>query len=256
MQKIFKKNLGQNFLIDKNIKNKLIKSINIKKNDIIIEIGAGEGSISTEISLLSQKSYFIELDKNFIDKLTLSINKNKSSIHNDDILKFNIKDIIKKHKKIRIIGNLPYKIATKIIMLFTNFTKNIKDMHFIVQKEIAEKIIFKEKDNNKIAIKLKYFFNIEKLYDIKPNSFYPIPKVMSSLITLTPKIKTNEIKNFKLFDTMLTEMFNNKRKKIKKSIKKININKTIVNENIRPTNLSLNEFINIYNEIEKKEECK
>ena len=63
-------------------------------------------------------------------------------------------------------------------------------------------------------------------------------------------------KNFKLFDTMLTEMFNNKRKKIKKSIKKININKTIVNENIRPTNLSLNEFINIYNEIEKKEECK
>lgn len=254
--KIFKKYLGQNFLIDQNIKNKILKSINIEKDDVVIEIGAGEGSISSEISFLSKKSYFIEVDKKFIKELEKTINKNKSSIHNDDILKFNIKDIVKKHKKIRIIGNLPYKISTKIILMLMDFKKNIKDIHFIVQKEIAEKIIFKKNDQNKLAIKIQFFFEIEKMYDIKPNSFYPIPKITSSFIKLTPKKCTNEIKDINLFNNILTQAFNNQRKKIKKSIKEIKDENVIKNTELRPKQLSIKEFLNIYKHIKKIEECK
>lgn len=254
--KIFKKYLGQNFLIDQNIKNKILNSINIKKDDVIIEIGAGEGSISSEISLLSKKSYFIELDKNFLKELEQTINKNKSSIHNDDILKFNIKDIVKKHKKIRIIGNLPYKISTKIILMLTDFKKNIKDIHFIVQKEIAEKITFKKDNQNKLAIKIQFFFEIEKMYDVKPNSFYPIPKITSSFIKLTPKKYTNEIKDIDLFNNILTQAFNNQRKKIKKSIKEIKDENIIKNTELRPKQLSIKEFLNIYKHIKKIEEYK
>ncbi|HIH2762756.1 MAG TPA: 16S rRNA (adenine(1518)-N(6)/adenine(1519)-N(6))-dimethyltransferase RsmA [Candidatus Azoamicus sp.] len=253
---IFKKNLGQNFLIDKNIKNKILNSINIKNTDIIIEIGAGEGSISSDISSLSKKSYFIELDGNFIKKLENSVDKCKSSIHNDDILKFNIKDIIKKHKNIRIIGNLPYKISTKIIIMLTEFQKNIKDLHFLVQKEMAERIISKKNNQNKISIKMQYFFEIEKLYDVKPNSFYPIPKITSSFIKLKPKQKKNEITDFNLFNKILTNAFNNQRKKIKKSIKEIKNENIIINNDLRPQNLSIEEFLKIYNHIKKKEECK
>jgi len=253
--KIFKKYLGQNFLIDKNIKNKILNSINIKNTDVIIEIGAGEGSISSDISLLSKKSYFIELDKNFIKKLGNSIDKDKSTIHNDDILKFNIKDIIKKHKTIRIIGNLPYKISTKIIIMLTEFQKNIKDLHFLVQKEIAEKITSKNNKLNKISIKIQYFFEIEKLYDVKPNSFYPIPKITSSFIRLTPTQQKNENIDFKLFNNILTKAFNNQRKKIEKSIKEIKNENIIKNAELRPQKLSIKEFLDIYKHIKKKEEC-
>jgi len=254
--KIFKKKLGQNFLIDNNIKKKIIESINIKKNDIIIEIGAGEGSISKDISCLSEKSYFIEIDKTFINKLKNTINYDKSSVHNDDILKFNIKDIIKKHKKIRIIGNLPYKTSTKIIILLSEFKKNIIDMHFLVQKEIAEKITAKDNNKNKLAIKLQYFFNIEKKYDIKPHSFYPVPKIMSSLIKMKPKQQKNIIKDINLFNNILTKVFNNKRKQIKKSLNQIKNKNVIKNEKLRPQDITLNEFIDIYNHIKKEEECK
>ena len=254
--KTFKKSLGQNFLVDQNIKNKIIKFINIKKNDIIIEIGAGEGSISKEISNLSKKSYFIEIDKCFIQELSNVINNKKSTIHNDNILKFNIKDIIKKHKKIRIIGNLPYNISTKIIMFLTNFLKNIKDLHFLVQKEIAEKILKNKCKNNKISIKLEYFFKTEKIYDIKPHSFNPKPKIMSSFIKLTPKKNKNEINDIKLFDELLNKIFNNKGKKTKNLFKNIN-DKLIKNENITSKNISLKDILEIYKEIKnEKEECK
>lgn len=253
--KIFKKYLGQNFLIDQNIKNKILKSINIKKDDVIIEIGAGEGSISSEISSLSKKSYFIELDKSFIKELEKTINKTKSSIHNDDILKFNIKDIVKKHKKIRIIGNLPYKISTKIILMLTDFKKNIKDLHFLVQKEIAEKITSKNNNQNKLAIKIQFFFEIEKMYDVKPHSFYPVPKITSSFIKLKPQKYTNKIKDINLFNAVLTQAFNNQRKKIKKSIKEIKNENVIKNTELRPKQLSIKEFLNIYEHIKKIEEC-
>lgn len=252
---IFKKKLGQNFLIDNNIKKKIIDSIDIKKNDVIIEIGAGEGSISKDISSLSEKSYFIELDKNFINKLKTTIDVYKSSIHNDDILKFNIKDIVKKHKKIRIIGNLPYKTSTKIIMSLLEFKKNIIDMHFLVQKEIAKKITAKDNNKNKLSIKLQYFFDIEKKYEIKPHSFYPVPKIMSAFIKMKPKKQTNNIDDINLFNTILTKAFNNKRKQIKKSLTEIKNKNIINNDKLRPQDITINEFIDIYNHIKKKEEC-
>lgn len=253
--KIFKKKLGQNFLIDNNVKKKILESIDIKKNDIIIEIGAGEGSISKEISNLSKKSYFIELDKTFIKKLKTTIDVGKSSIHNDDILKFNIKDLIKKHKKIRIIGNLPYKTSTKIIMSLLEFKKNIIDMHFLVQKEIAEKITAKDNNKNKLSIKLQYFFDIEKKYEIKPHSFYPVPKIMSSFIKMKPKKQKNKIADINLFNNILTKAFNNKRKQIKKSLTEIKNKNIINNDKLRPQDITINEFIDIYNHIKKKEEC-
>lgn len=247
----FKKNLSQNFLIDKNIKEKLINQINIKKNDIIIEIGAGEGSISSDISTLSKASHFIEIDKTFIHSLEKNTNTTKSNIHNDDILKFNLKDIIKKYKKIRIVGNLPYKIATKILLTLINFKQNIIDMHFIIQKEIAEKITIKceNKKYGKLSIMLQHNFEIAKIFDIKPHSFYPVPKVMSSLILIKPKKYIENLNNKILFNDILTKAFNNRRKKIYKSIKEIKNLNIKIDLNKRPNNMSINEFIEIYKTI-------
>lgn len=252
----FKKSLSQNFLIDHNIKDKIIEKIKVKDTDIILEIGAGEGSISEKISNMAKKSHFIEIDKTYIKKLKTITNKDKSQIHNDNIINFNIKDIVKKYKKIRILGNVPYKISTKILLLLITYFKNITDIHLIVQKELADKLILKSSNKKycKLSIKMNFFFEIKKLFDIKPQSFYPQPKIMSSFIRLkTKKLKQN-IDNIKLFDKILTTAFNNRRKKITKSIKNVEIKN--VAEEKRPTNTSLEEFILIYKELnKKKEEC-
>lgn len=234
----FKRSLSQNFLTDTNIKKKIMSKINIKNTDIIVEIGAGAGSISKEISTHSKKSHFIELDKTLLSKLKELTNNENSHIHNDDILRFNIKDLIKKYKKIRIIGNLPYKISTKIITTLTNFTKNIIDIHLIVQKEIAEKITTKNLKQNKLSIIVQNYFHSVKHFDIKPQSFYPVPKVTSSLISLKPKTKFIENKALKDF---LNKAFNKKRKKLSSSIK-IKKNETNLNLNTRPEKLTLDDI--------------
>lgn len=246
--KKFNKKLGQNFLTDQNIKNKLIKLIQIKNTDIILEIGSGEGCLSSDISTLSKKSHFVEIEKKYLHKLKNTTDKNKSIIHNDNILNFNLKDIIKKYKKIRIIGNLPYKISAKILIIFINFSKNITDMHFILQKEMVEKITSTQnhKKYGKLSIILQHFFEIKILFDIKPQSFFPIPKVMSSFIRLKPKVENNKIENNKIFENILTNFFCKRRKKIQKNINNNeNINK-LINLNKRPADLSDKDFIKIY----------
>ncbi|HIH2763074.1 MAG TPA: rRNA adenine N-6-methyltransferase family protein, partial [Candidatus Azoamicus sp.] len=103
-----KKNLSQNFLVDNNIKKKMLEHINICKKDVIVEIGSGEGAISKDIYKLAKIAFFIEIDKNLIINLKENIElSDKIKIYNDDILKFNLKDLIKKYKNIRIIGNIP-----------------------------------------------------------------------------------------------------------------------------------------------------
>lgn len=245
-----KKSLSQNFLVDENIKNKIVKSINIKKTDILLEIGAGNGSLSEKISLLSKKTYLIEIDTDLIPELLSKLNNSdNTNIHNDDILKFNMKDLSKKYKKLRIIGNLPYKISTKLLLNLINFNKKIKDIHIVIQKDMAERISTEPhtKDYNRLSIIAQYHFNIEKLFDIKPNSFKPIPKIISSFIKLTPKKNKKFLSNYYVFQNIIKDAFNNRRKKLSKSIKNINKLEKYININKRAENTNITEYIRISN---------
>lgn len=245
-----KKSLSQNFLIDENIKNKIIKEINIKKTDILLEIGAGNGSLSEKISLLSKKTYLIEIDTDLIPELKCKLNKNNNTnIYNDDILKFNMKDLAKKYKQIRIIGNLPYKISTKLLLNLINFDKKIKDIHIIIQKDMAERISTEQnsKDYNRLSIITQYHFNIKKIFDIKATSFKPIPKIISSFIKLTPKKNKKFLLNYNIFKNIIKTAFNNRRKKLSKSIENLDKFKKYINTNNRADNTSVNEYIRISN---------
>ncbi|HIH2763390.1 MAG TPA: rRNA adenine N-6-methyltransferase family protein [Candidatus Azoamicus sp.] len=120
-----------------------------------------EGSLSADIAKLAKMSFFIEIDKELIHHLEKKINySNNVKIYNEDILKFNLKDIIKKYKNIRIIGNIPYKITSKILNFIEIFSENIKDVHLIIQKEMADRIIKIKKTG--ISLILNYKFKIKK----------------------------------------------------------------------------------------------
>lgn len=242
-----KKKLSQNFLVDDNIKKKMLKYINISKKDIILEIGSGEGSISKDIYTLAKIFFFVEIDKDLIANLKKNINFcNNVKIYNEDILKFNLKDITKKYKNIRIIGNIPYKITSKILNFIEIFSENIKDVHLIIQKEMAEKIS-NNKQQSSIALILNYKFKITKIFDIKPTSFKPIPKVTSSLIKLEPMSNEKHLINYSMLKNIIKLSFENKRKKIKKTITHIEKFSKYINIEKRPEDLTINNFIRLSN---------
>ena len=258
----FKKSLGQNLLIDKNILKK-ITSLTSLKNKEIIEVGAGTGNLSSEIlKLLPKKLTCIEKDKNFANNLKIFFKNEKNlSIINDDILKINLKKLIS--SETIIIGNLPYNISTQILIKFIKFNpwppKFIK-MIFMFQKEVGEKIIanFGSKDYSRLSIITKSRFKILNYFYVSKNCFIPKPKVDSMIIEFEPVARKDL--NFKSIETLeyITNIFfSNKRKMINKTFKKLKINndKFLQNNDIdltlRPEKLRENLYYKITEYYEK-----
>ena len=209
-----KKSLGQNFLIDKNIINKITNIIKIKDRDVI-EIGPGDGSLTNAIIESKPKSLIL-IEKDF----TLSKK-----------LKFNIENILKKNSII--FGNLPYNISSQILVKFVKLKKwppKYKDIVFMFQKELGEKIIskFSSIDYGRLSILTNYRLNAFKKFYVSANCFSPKPKVTSMVIHFTPKIKKQiKIRDISNLENVTKIMFSNKRKMINKNLLKIiDFNKT------------------------------
>ena len=179
-----KKSLGQNFLIDLNVLNKIVNIINIK-NKNIVEIGPGKGSLTEIILSKNPKSLIlIEKDNKLFENLKLKYqNNNKVNIFNEDILKFKLEEKMRKNSII--FGNLPYNISSQILVKIIKFKeKPIKysNLIFMFQRELANRISgrFGTKDYGRLAILANYKLNIFKKFDISPNCFFPKPKIISS----------------------------------------------------------------------------
>lgn len=210
----FKKKYGQNFLIDNNVLDNILNHLDITSEDLIIEIGAGSGNLTKKLTCFDAQiiAYEIDIDtKEYLDK----INYPKLSIIYDDILKRNIKEDLKKHqyKNLFIIGNLPYYITTPIIEKITKEDLNLNSMYFMIQKEVAERLSSfpKNKEYGYITVYLKYFYNIEKLFDVSKNSFFPIPNVESAVIRLT-KHNIYQVNDENKFINLISNAFKHKRK--------------------------------------------
>ena len=255
-----KKSLGQNFLIDKNILNKIVNITKIK-DEAILEVGPGTGNLTSFILERNPKKFFvIEKDENLISTLNEKFN-NKISIINNDILKFNEKKISK--DKLTVFGNLPYNISTEILC---KWILNLDKDHFwfnnlilMFQKEVAERIIskFNTSSYGRLSILANWRLEINKICDVKPISFSPKPKVDSSLLFLKPKKKFLNFDNPKNLEEITRIFFNHRRKMIKKPFNQIfNGNNDIAKKlkidlNLRPQNLDFNTYYLLTKEYEK-----
>ena len=229
-----KKSLGQNFLIDKNIIDKIIKIENINKNKMIVEIGAGYGNLTEAISTLKPKKIFaIEKDKKLFSFLDNKFENQKNiKIINDDILNL----IEKKNfeKNMIVFGNLPYNISTQILaslIMLKKWPPWYEVLILMFQKEVADRILAKPhtKEYGRLSILSNWRLEIKKHFDISKNSFFPRPKVNSTLLSFRPK-KNNQfnLKNPKNLEKVTRVLFSNRRKMINKSFKKLfNKNKYI-----------------------------
>ena len=258
-----KRSLGQNFLIDKNIINKIINAVDINENNTVIEIGAGYGNLTKYIIDRKPKKIFaIEKDK----KLSLFLKKKFKLSKNLKVINEDILNIIQKNnlgKNIIVFGNLPYNISTKILaslVMLNKWPPWYDILILMFQKEVADRIIAKTrtKEFGRLAVLSNWRLDIKKHFDISKNCFFPKPKINSTLLSFTPKkINILNLKNPKNLEKVTRVLFSNRRKMINKNFKKLFKDKLPMVKNLnidlskRPEELSNETFYKIAKEYEK-----
>ena len=211
-----KKSLGQNFLIDSNIINKIIQNINPNENETVIEIGPGRGALTIPLNSITKNLHAVEIDPllcKYLDSKSLT----NLTLHNQDILNWNFDNLLNKNNII-IVGNLPYYITSPIIFKFIK-EKFWREMTFMVQKEVASRIIANEnsKDYSRISVMCQTFCNVSLEFNVSKNVFHPKPKVDSAIIKF--KTKKNNI-NLDKFSAFIKIAFSHRRKTLKNNFKK------------------------------------
>ena len=249
-----KKSLGQNFLNDTNLLSKIVDDGKISTKDTILEIGPGTGSLTSEILKKKPKKLIVVEKDNYLSEFLFNRFGNQIKILNKDILTC-YKDF-KYDEPIKVFGNLPYNVSTKILTSFIkieNLNKKFNKFIFVFQKEVADRIIAEENTKNygRLSILTSWKFNREKILDINPKFFFPKPKVWSSLVSLTPKIKIEHLKNVKHLEHITNIFFNQRRKMIKKPMRQLFTNYEKVAQNLnldlnlRPQNIPIKKYIEI-----------
>jgi len=252
-----KKRLSQNFLVDKNVINKMIDSSNITKNDIILEIGPGPGALTSQLLKIAKKLIVIEKDDIFIKNLK-NLNFSNLEIKHIDFLKLDLNFLKKYNQKIKVISSIPYHLTSLIISKLLKNYFLFSSIILMLQKEVAQKIIAlpNSKTYSSFAIFVNFYANIKIISYVSKNSFFPKPKIDSAIIKLDLKNNLENIQKENFF-FLIKLAFSQRRKKLisclnanfeKDKIIKI-LDELKLNHNVRAENLSLENFLFLYKKI-------
>ncbi len=260
MRKSRKHALGQHFLHNQRVIEKIGRGINPGKDDFIIEIGAGRGALTSLLVKNAGKVIAIEKDESLI----VSLQKLKSpnlTILNEDFLYSDLSRFVK-GQKFKLVGNLPYSLSSRILFKALAEKNNLSECHFLLQKEVAERVCAPpgSKKYAPISILFYNFFLNTINFTIAPGSFQPPPKVYSSFISLIKRESPIFIlKDESHFKSFLTTAFGQRRKKLSNNLKALNfpqiqieqaLNITEINGNLRPEQVTLEQFVNLFNQLQ------
>lgn len=257
----FKKSFGQNFIVDKNIIDNIIKFSLVDKDTMVIEIGPGAGSLTTALAESSKSVLCYEIDDSLKDVLSDSLkNFDNVDIIYQDFLKANVSETLKKYNydKLYVIANLPYYITTPIITKIIEDKLNVDKIVIMVQKEVGDRLKAQpgSKNYNSLSIYISYYFNVKKLMDVSRNVFLPKPNVDSIVIELSKKENKYKLKNENVFFKLVRDSFVQKRKTLRNNLKAydLNIIEKVLNKygydlSVRAENLSIDIFVDIANNL-------
>ena len=257
----FKKKYGQNFIVDKNIIHSIIVKSEIDDETLVIEIGPGAGSLTSELGKYAKNVIAYEIDETLKPILEKNITPNTEVIF-EDFLKRDIAEDIKKYnyKKLYVIANLPYYITTPIIIKLIDTKIDFDKIVVMVQKEVGDRFKAKPKtkEYNSLSVFLSYYFNITKILDVSRNVFMPKPNVDSIVVCFTKKVDKLKVNNEELFFKLIKDSFKQKRKNLRNNLKGYdleNISKTLSKYNldltVRAEALPLEIFVDIANNLEE-----
>lgn len=256
----FKKKYGQNFIIDENIINSIIEKSQIDNETLVIEIGAGAGSLTNKLVKKAKNVLCYEIDEKLKPILENNVKSDNLEIIYKDFLLCNVKEDIKKYKynKLYVVSNLPYYITTPIIIKLIEDNLYVDKIVVMVQKEVGDR--FKAEPGSKnyssLSVYLKYYYDIKKIMDVSKNVFMPKPNVDSIVVEFKRKENLIKLKDEQLFFKLIRDSFKQKRKTIKNNLKDydLKIIENILKKhgfdlNARAEQLSLEIFIEISNNL-------
>lgn len=259
----YKKSLGQNFLHDSNIIEKIINLSEVDKDTFVIEIGPGEGALTKELAKSCGELICFEIDK----RLELTLSKIEKDFNNvkivyDDFLNINIDDYINRnYKKLYVVANLPYYITTPIIMKLIESKRMIDKIVIMIQKEVAERLGASPgtRQYNSLSAYISYYYNVNKLLYVSKSSFVPVPNVDSIVIELASHHKKFDVNDEDHLFKFLRDCFRYKRKNLKNNTTEYNqqlivdvLSKHNLDLNIRAEQIPLELFIELSNKLTSK----
>ncbi len=249
MKPFAKKRFGQNFLIDPNILRKIIAAIAPLPDDVIIEIGPGKGALTNYLAKARTEVYAIEIDADLIPGLEQKFADypNVSIIH-QDALTFDYRFIAGNHKKLRIVGNIPYNISSPLLFRMFEFHDVIDDIHFLVQREIARRICAgpNSKEYGILSVITQFYGDPEIAFMVSPTVFRPIPEVTSALLSIRMKTVSGDLEFIENFHRTVRTAFAKRRKILRNTLAEIIPRSAVagpVDLSRRAESLTVSEFI-------------
>ncbi|ANQ86052.1 dimethyladenosine transferase [Azoarcus olearius] len=248
-----RKRFGQNFLSDPNIIRRIIDAIRPREGDIMVEIGPGLGAMTTPLIERLGHLNVVEIDRDLIARLRETWTPEQLTIHEGDALKFDFGSL---GSPLRVVGNLPYNISTPILFHLSTFADRVKDMTFMLQKEVVMRMVAEPgtEEYGRLSVMLQYRFRMARVFDVPPGAFRPAPKVMSSIVRMAP-LPPEELgaRDEALLGQIVTAAFGQRRKTLRNTLKdflgEADFAALGLDPGLRGERLSVAEFVAIANHV-------
>jgi len=256
-----RKRFGQNFLHDQNVIRGIVAAIHPQAGERLVEIGPGLGALTEPLLAALGEMDAVELDRDLVPRLQQQF-AGALRIHNADALKFDFCSLLEEDgDKLRVAGNLPYNISTPLIFHLLEQSHCIRDMHFMLQKEVVNRLAANPGggDYGRLSVMVQYRCRVEKLFTVPPGAFNPPPKVDSAIVRLTPYTEPpHPARDEKLLGRVVTQAFGQRRKTLRNNMKGLldaaAIEALGIDPGCRPETLSLEQFVSLANAVAERTE--
>lgn len=248
MKHIPRKRFGQNFLTDQNVLHEIIRAISPAADDLMVEIGPGQGAMTGLLLPALNALHAVELDRDLVTLLKKKFGTDKLIIHSGDALAFDFSSLLKEGKKLRIVGNLPYNISSPLLFHLAQFAPQVQDQHFMLQKEVVERMVAAPggKDYGRLSVMLQWRYHMELLFIVPPEAFDPPPRVDSAIVRMIPLAQPLECEQAKL-EQVVTKAFSQRRKVIRNCLSGMFTEAQLVDAGVdpqaRPETVALAQYV-------------
>jgi 16S rRNA (adenine1518-N6/adenine1519-N6)-dimethyltransferase len=242
-----RKRFGQHFLHDRHVLARIVDAIAPQADDLVVEIGPGEGALTHLLLERVRRLETIEIDRDLAARLRTEFPPERLAVHCADALKF---DFAALPPGLRLVGNLPYNVSTPLLFHLAAFAERVRDMHFMLQREVVERMVAPHStpDYGRLSVTLQTRFRMEKLFRVPPGAFRPAPKVESAVVRLVPLASEDRPQmDWQVFGGIVTGAFSARRKKLSNALPLVaeDFRALGIDPGLRPENLSPQDYVRI-----------